>query len=144
MKNISLKSWLLLIIPVVIGFVACNDNDGDPQPACVAGKGGMVKFQLKPEHHTKPIPSTAAYPDSAWIKYNTSNFPGDNPALYDLIAVGTDGSFQVDVDSMKCGQYFIYMTGFDTSIVERVRGGIPVNITEQSGTKIIKVPVTED
>ncbi|HMT30828.1 MAG TPA: hypothetical protein PKD91_16265 [Bacteroidia bacterium] len=144
MKNIINVFGKMLITIMVISFVACDDDDDDPKTTCVAGKGGAVTFILQPEHHGEAIPSTPTYPDSAWIKYNTSNFPGDNPALYDLIVVGTSGSASVTVDSMKCGNYFIYMTGFDTSIVERVRGGIPVTISVQSGNKIIKVPVTED
>lgn len=139
-----MKKIIILFTASLMMFASCKKNKDDSEPTCVAGKGGAITFVLKPEHHGKPIPSSTAYADSAWIKYNTSDFPGDNPALYDLIAVGTDGSFEVLTDSMKCGKYFIYMTGFDTSIVERVRGGIPVNITISDGTKVITVPVTED
>lgn len=145
--NTQLTKYLLILILISFGFViACDDDDDDDNntPACVAGKGGAVTFKLMPEHHGEPIPSTSSYPDSAWIKFNTNEYPGDNPALYDLIVVGETDSIFVIADSMKCGSYFIYMTGYDVSIAERVRGGIPVNVTETSGLKIIKVPITED
>jgi hypothetical protein len=49
------------------------------------------------------------------------------------------------VEGLKCGDYFLFMTGFDTSIAERVKGGIPYSIAEgTSGTKSVIVPITED
>ncbi|MBL0342360.1 MAG: hypothetical protein IPP71_16510 [Bacteroidetes bacterium] len=144
MKNTILKFACSFLIPMMVVFTSCKDDKDDPEPTCVGGKGGAVTFVLKPQHHGEPIPSTAAYPDSAFIKFNVSEFPGDNPALYDLVVVGTDGAFEVNVDSMKCGKYFIFMTGFDASIAERVKGGIPVTISIETGTKVINIPVTED
>ncbi len=142
----KLTKHLLILILLSFGFVtACEDDDDDDiAPTCVAGRGGAVMFKLMPEHHGEAIPSLASYPDSAWIKFNTNEYPGDNPALYDMIVVGATDSIFVIADSMKCGNYFIYMTGFDVSIAERVRGGIPVIVTEQTGLKTIKIPVTED
>ncbi len=145
--NTKLTNYFLILMLISFGFVtACKDDDDDDNntPTCVAGRGGAVIFKLMPEHHGEPIPSTSTYPDSAWIKFNTNEYPGDNPALYDMIVVGDIDSTFVIADSMKCGSYFIYMTGFDASIAERVRGGIPVNVTETSGLKVIKVPITED
>ena len=144
MKKNILHYSLILVFSGLIIFPGCDDDPDDPTPTCVGGKGGSVSFVLQPEHHGKAIPSQPTYLDSAFIKYNTNDFPGDNPALYDRIVVGTAGSAIVIADSMKCGKYFIYMTGYDTSIVERVRGGIPVNIQIQTGPIAIKVPVTED
>jgi hypothetical protein len=49
------------------------------------------------------------------------------------------------VQGLKCGDYFLFMTGFDTSIAERVKGGIPYTIQEgASGIKNVVVPVTEN
>lgn len=136
----------LLIVLFAAAFVAgCKDDkEDDNQPTCVAGRGGAVTLVLQPEHHGEAIPGIVGYPDSAMIKFNTSEFPGDNPANYDYIVVGETDSISVIADSLKCGSYFVFMTGWDVSIAERVKGGIPVTITEQSGTKTVKVPITED
>lgn len=144
MKKSTNFLMVFFLLAATIQFTSCKNDPEEPQPTCIAGKGGNVKLILQPEHHGEPIPSTNTYLDSAFIKYNTSNFPGDNPALYDLVVVGTNGSVEVTVDSMKCGPYFIFMSGFDASIAERVKGGIPVTFDQQSGTKTIKIPVTED
>lgn len=140
-----MKFKLMIALAATLSFTACKDDkDEDNTPACVAGRGGQVTVSFFPEHHGEPIPGIASYPDSAMIKYNTSEFPGDNPALYDFIAVGDLDSIKVVVDSLKCGNYFVFMTGWDVSIAERVKGGIPVTITETSGTKSVKIPITED
>lgn len=123
-------------------FTSCKDDSEDP---CVAGSGGPVDLVLFPQHHGEPIPGIPGYVDSAFIKFNTREFPGDNPAKYDLVLTGNIGSDSIIVEGLKCGDYFLFMTGFDTSIAERVKGGIPYTIAEgASGLKNVIVPITED
>jgi hypothetical protein len=118
---------------------SCKKDD-----KCEAGSGGSVTLILEPEHHGEPIYSQPTYRDSAFIKFDAEEFPGDDPAKYDIIVVGQSGSKQVTVSGLKCGKYYLFMTGFDTSIVERVKGGIPYEFDEEDGVKTVKVPVTED
>jgi hypothetical protein len=108
-----------------------------------AGFGGDVVLILFPEHHAKAIYSQPSYPDSAFIKFNTSEFPGDDPALYDAVRVGNTGDDFVRVSGLKKGKYFIYMAGWDSTISQRVVGGIPYTIEQSSGDLIAKIPVTE-
>jgi hypothetical protein len=108
-----------------------------------AGFGGDVTLVLYPEHHTKPIYGQPSYPDSAFIKFEASEFPGDDPALYDAVRVGNTGDNFVRVSGLKKGQYFIYMAGWDTTISQRVVGGIPYKIEQSSGDLVAKIPVTE-
>jgi len=146
----NVKYRLILLVSVISIAVSCSKDVDIPKayysdPGCDAGRTGTKTFTLQPEHHGEPIPSQPAYLDTAYIKYNTSEYPGtDDPSAYDLVVTGTAGSIEVIVDSMNCGNYFIFMTGFDTSIAERVKGGIPVTIFETDGDKTIKIPVTED
>lgn len=135
---------LLLIGSVSLFFASCKKDVDLPIETCIAGTGGEVSLILKPEHHGDPIPSVPGYPDTAMIKFNTSEYPGDNPALYDLVVVGTVGDDFVKVDNLLCGKYFVYMTGKDTSLDDRVRGGIPITISETSGTLTYRIPITED
>ena len=133
-------SQMLLLSGAIILIPACNTKED-----CKAGSGGSVTLKLYPEHHTKPIIGSAVYPDSAFIKFNTQNFPGDNPAAYDLVIKGDSASNMVTIKDLKCGDYYIYMAGWDSSIATRVRGGIPYSIADgETGERNIKVPVTED
>jgi hypothetical protein len=108
-----------------------------------AGLGGDVILTLYPEHHAKPIYGQPNYLDSAMLKFNSSEFPGDDPGLYDAIFTGNAGEHFVRVAGLKKGQYFIYMAGWDTAISQRVVGGIPYKITASSGELTAAVPVTE-
>lgn len=136
-----MKPILFLSLLSVL-FLGCSKKD---ETLCVAGEGGSCDLILFPQHHEEPIVSQLNYLDSAFIKFNTREFPGDDKSKYDLIVVGDLGSDKVIIENLKCGNYFIYMTGYDQSISERVKGGIPFTISEEFvGTKNIVVPVTED
>jgi len=123
-------------------WASCGDEKEDP---CESGTGGAVDLMLFPQHHGEAIPGIPNYVDSTFIKFNSREFPGDNPSKYDMVVTGQVGADSVLVQGLKCGDYFIFMTGFDTSIAERVKGGIPYTIQEGvSGKKNVIVPVTED
>ncbi len=139
MKNS--KTGLLFFVAAVIAFTVSSCKK---DKKCSAGTGGNVTLILEPEHHSDPIYSQPDYRDSAFIAFDKTEFPGDDPSLYDLVVVGAVGTKQVTVSGLKCGKYYLFMTGKDTSIVERVKGGIPYDFTETEGTLTIKIPVTED
>jgi hypothetical protein len=107
------------------------------------GTGGNTTIVAKPEHHGMPIIGHVNYVDSAFIKFNTQESPGSNPANYDWVFAGEEGEDHVHIQGMKPGKYYIYMTGLDTTIGERVFGGIPVTVTQSSGEVEIVVPVSE-
>ena len=133
---------LILLSLVSVLFFSCSKKDDQ---LCVGGSGGNVDLKLFPKHHDDPILNQENYLDSVFIKFNTKEFPGDDKSKYDLIIVGNVGDDNVLVKGLKCGNYFIYMTGYDQSISERVKGGIPYYISEDfSGIKNVVVPVTED
>ena len=136
--------FTISILTLIVFYTSCKKDIDLPVELCNAGTGGAVTLILKPEHHGDPIPSIPGYPDTAMIKFNVNEFPGDDPDLYDLVLVGNTGDDFVAVNNLTCGRYYIYMTGFDESIAERCRGGIPVNITESAGVQTIKIPITED
>ncbi len=129
-------SKIVFIAAIIsVCFISCGKD---------AGLGGKTTLILKPQHHSAPISSQVSYPDSALIKFNATDFPGDNAAAYDHIVTGNTGENFVKVSGLKEGKYFIYMTGYDTSINQRVKGGIPYEITQGSGEVNVTVPVTED
>ena len=144
MKN-KIVSYLFAVNSLVFLMSSCKKNSDIPTPYCFAGKGGTITIKLQPQHHGDAITSLPGYLDSAFIKFNAGEFPGgEQSGLYDLVVVGTPGSSEVVVNNLKCGSYFIFMTGFDVSLAERVKGGIPITIAPGDAIKNIIIPVTED
>jgi len=136
MKNLSIL-FLLSIISVIL--FSCQKEE-----ECSGGLGGDVTLILKPQHHEDPIISQVGYLDSAFIAVDKYDFPGENPSKYDIIKVGIVGSDEVIISGLKCGGYYVFMTGYDTTISQRVKGGIPVYISQSSGSVTKIIPVTED
>ena len=141
-KNLLLKGTSAFLI-ISFFFLLMMNSSCKKEDECVAGTGGAVTIAAFPQHHEKPIVSQDNYLDSAYIKFNAQEFPGTHASDYDLVIAGEAGEDHVHIPNLKCGDYYIYMTGFDTSINMRVTGGIPYSFTETSGEKDVLVPVTE-
>ena len=121
-----------------------EDAEKDDGSCEYGGLGGSVTIVASPEHHGTPIVSSSTYPDTAMVKFNAIEFPGFSPSNYDLILVGDPGEDHIHIGGLKKGKYYIFMTGFDTTINERVLGGIPYELYSSSGTVDLTIPVTED
>ena len=119
---------------------SAEEDDGSCQ---YGGTGGSTTIVAKPKHHGTPIVSKIGYVDSAFVKFNTQNSPGTSASDYDLVLAGEEGEDHVHIENMKPGKYYIFMTGFDSTIVQRVSGGIPVTITQSSGEVDMDIPVSE-
>ncbi len=90
------------------------------------------------KHHEQHIPLATVY-----IRYGVTEFPGADPSAYDdsMIASSTDGHYHFE--NLSKGSYYLYATGFDSSVVDSVFGGVPVEITKHDETLEVNVPVTE-
>lgn len=112
---------------------------------CEAGTGGEVTLKIMPEHHGVPIYNSQNYRDTVYVKFNATDFPGPDRSNFDLVMWGNANENFVKVSGLKCGQYYIMVSGFDTSAQWNIRvvGGIPLNFSESSGEKLVTVPVTE-
>lgn len=119
-------------------LISCKDENN-----CKAGTGGNVTIAAFPKHHGVAIYNQGNYRDTAYLKFNTQDFPGSNPADYDMIVVGDSGEDHVHIEGLKCGDYYIWMTGLDTTINQRVTGGIPYSFSQESGEIDLTIPVTE-
>jgi hypothetical protein len=120
-----------------------SDAEEDDGSCVYAGTGGNLTIVAKPQHHGMPIVSKVGWVDSAYVKFNTQDSPGSSPGAYDLALPGEVGEDHVHIENMKPGKYYIYMTGYDSTILQRVAGGIPVIVTQTSGEVDVAVPVTE-
>jgi hypothetical protein len=135
-----------------------SEAQEDDNSCIYGGSGGNITIVAKPQHHGEPITNKYGYPDSAFVKYNAINSPGSAASNYDLIIAGeqpvdttVQGEDHVHILNLKPGRYYIYMTGWDSSLTSispsgaRVRGGIPVTISENSLPEVdVIVPVTEE
>jgi hypothetical protein len=101
------------------------------------GLGGNSSIHGTVMHHSKVIPGCKVY-----IKFNTSDFPGESPANYDA-SVDADSKGDYTFPKLYSGDYYLYGVGYDNSILQIVRGGIPVSIKRNKSVSI-DVPVTED
>ena len=115
------NATLFLILPMLAVITnSCNKDTGLPSFAdsCIEGLTGNITVNFKAAHHSKTIPSLPAYPDTLYIKFNTSEFPGDNASGYDLVRVGVAPDSIIVVNNLNCGRYYVFMTGWDAGIVE--------------------------
>ncbi len=126
-----MKKLTLILVTVVCLLSACEK----------AGTGGAYTIEVLTYHHDTQISGATVY-----IKYNAKDFPGEDVSVYDdsKIAVthpGTDS--HVHFEGLKKGNYYLYSIGYDSTISETVKGGIPLVIKEKAGEATVTVYVTE-
>jgi len=119
------------------------DAEEDDGSCKYGGLGGNTTIIVEPRFHNLQITGKAGYPDSAFVKFNAIESPGINPADYDLVLAGDEGADHVNIDSMLPGNYFIFMTGWDTVANARLSGGVKLRLSQSSGSIQINVPVLE-
>jgi hypothetical protein len=138
MKTINKYSLILFSLLFLSAVSACR-KEGAVAPdtdTCVAGTGGSIDLIIFPQHHGAPV-----FTDTAYIEFNTQSSPG-LLSNFDLVVAGDSGVNHVRVDNMKCGNYFIYCVGRDSS--QTVRGGIPFAISKSATGDInVIIPVVE-
>jgi hypothetical protein len=110
-----------------------------------AGTNGDATLVVFPQHHGRTIPNHAGYPDSVYVKFNAKDLPENPTQNFDVVFVGEVGEDHVHCEGLHTGNYFLYATGWDTTINERVTGGESVKIRYKDRKQEIdvNVPVTE-
>ena len=156
--KINLVSCLVAVALLSTTTISCKKKKGCKDPISIkydsdaeeddgsceyGGTGGNTTIVVKPQHHGVAIISKVGYVDSAFVKFNATNSPGTSASSYDLVIAGEEGEDHVHIPNLRPGKYYIMMTGFDSTIVQRVSGGIPYTLTQTSGEVDLAVPVTE-
>lgn len=103
-----------------------------------AGLGGNANLKITAQHHSTTIDSCTIS-----IKFNSLDAPSDG--VYDLsqkVAMNLSGESFTIFEGLKAGDYYVYGLGWDPSISNNVKGGIPYTIENETDLSII-VPVTE-
>jgi hypothetical protein len=134
------KCTSLTIIAVVLIVNACKHKP-DISPPCVAGSGGTLTIVAYAKHGSISIPNYYTHLDTAFVKFGNTSSPGTNPANYNTYYVGEPGEDHIHCYGLKCGDYYIYRTAWDS--VENVSryGGYGISISEISGDQTITVDV---
>lgn len=112
---------------------SCSRKENDQ----TAGKGGNATLICVPKHHDvyKNILNGKIY-----IAYNVQDIPSFYNDSADCLVV--DGVPTATFSGLKTGKYYLYGTGFDTSITKAVKGGLSYEIKQETSLQVT-VPVTE-
>lgn len=130
---------LIITIPAFLLLAMCRKQD-----TCIAGTGGPVMVAVFPKVEGRAVYNLEDYRDTAYVKFNTHASPGINASNFDLVVAGNAGEDHVHILNLKCGDYYIYMTGLDTILKKRVSGGIAITLTQNYGTEVdYEVPLNE-
>jgi len=104
-----------------------------------AGLGGNANLKITAKHHGLVIDSCAIS-----IKFNASDAPanGEYDFVQKTVTINVGNSYAI-IQGLKKGDYYILGEGWDPSINQRVKGGIPYTIDSETDLSI-DLPVTED
>jgi hypothetical protein len=130
------KAICFLLMPLsCIGIISCKK----------AGLGGDNTVVVYPQHHGRSIFSHTIpnYRDTVYVKFNATELPGTRPKDFDKIFIGELGEEHVHVHGLQIGKYFFYAAGWDTTINQRVSGGISYELKDLTAESVLYVPVTE-
>lgn len=103
-----------------------------------AGFGGSANLKVSAVHHNATIDSCTIY-----IKFNSSEAVALSE--YDLnqkLTTDTNGNSYTILEGLKSGDYYIFAQGWDPSISQNVKGGIPYTIVNETDISVA-IPVTE-
>jgi hypothetical protein len=131
MKNLFLALSILAVISL-----SCTHDKG----VVIGGKGGSATVTLYPRHHgrTSNLDSLVVY-----VKYNSLDAPASG--IYDdsMTCQRADTLFYASFPGLKNGSYYFFSHGYDYSISQRVKGGMPYVISVQ-GSQNTDLPVSEE
>ncbi len=111
-----MKTFIIGILFTSVFFIGCKKNS----------IGGKSYLNGQVTHHGVAIPNAYIY-----IKYNSTEFPGDDYNLYDTyIIADNNGNFNMNFFK---GKYYIYARGYDLNINPPyiVKGGFSVTLRDR-------------
>ncbi|HKR05292.1 MAG TPA: hypothetical protein VJY62_11725 [Bacteroidia bacterium] len=109
---------------------------------CVAGTPGNLTIKVTLQHHEHTLINLKNYRDTIYVKYNVQEFQGFDPAAYDTIYIGEYPEDNVRLTNLKCGKYYIFAVGMESTHFDRVYGGIPYSTEMKEGEVSVTIPVT--
>jgi len=125
---------------LILCLCACQHKAEAP-PACIAGTGGGVTIVVYADHQGTSLPNYYTHLDTAYIKFGTTSSPGIHPADYSIFFVSEPGEDHIHCMGLKCGDYFIYRTAWDSVANITRYGGYGISFADTSGDKLVHVSV---
>lgn len=97
----------LLLAGLFVGSCTRDNGIVEPAPRPIGGKGGKAVLEVTPKHHGNDI-------DSAWvfIKYDAVKGPILD-GYDDTIKLPDNGKMIAKFDSLKWGNYYLDVKGYD-------------------------------
>ena len=123
----TLIKLFLITILISTGY-SCKKNQ-------VGGKGSLKGMIM---HHNKPIADAYVY-----IKYNSTEFPGEEYTLYDTyVQADAGGNYKIPLYK---GTYYVFATGRDEDIPSpyTVKGGFSFSLKNKENISK-DIQVSED
>src|SRR5689334_17697967 len=104
------KTKIFFQVALLMAIVAVSSC----KKKCTGGSGGGLNFIFYPQHHGKAIPNVQNHVDTIRVRYNSQDAPSSLSG-YDAHFEGEPGTNYVRVTGLKCGDYYFFATGVDTS-----------------------------
>lgn len=108
---------------------------------CKEGLNGKIDLIITPKHHNTIIKNHVGYPDTVFVKYDAEELPGTVPDAFDTFFVGVVGTQTVECKGLKCGKYYLFVTGMDSSGPYRVKGGIAIKLKNKDKKSPVEMDV---
>lgn len=111
-------------------FTCCKKND----------IGGDASLLVHTAHHNGNITGATVY-----VKCGVYELPANITSNYDLKYTAAPDEDHIHITGLRCGNYYLYAVGYDSTISQPVSGGIPVEIPwkERKSEIEIHIPTTE-
>ena len=132
---------VLIAATALLLFSNCKKKDTTTTTTCTAGSGGTIAIVAYAVHNGDTLINYGSHPDTAFVKYNTTTSPGTLPSNFDTYFVSDAGEDHVHCESLKCGDYYIYRTAFDSVANKVYRGGTSVNLAAGAIEKDVFITV---
>jgi hypothetical protein len=131
---------IIIIITTVLIEIGCTHKP-EGGPSCLAGSGGQVMIIVYANHNGISLPNYYSHLDTAFVKFGTTSSPGPDPSNYNTYFVSEPGEDHIHCMGLKCGDYYIYRTAWDSVANISRYGGYGISFSDTTGDKIIHVTV---
>jgi len=120
---------LLFSALLVFSFFSCKKGD----------TGGSASVTAYVNHHGKAINLPVIY-----VKFDAKKQPSDPTNDYDLKIQGSHDN-HAHIKELRYGNYYLYATGFDSTAMKNVKGGVALTIkwSERRLGKEVQIEVSE-
>jgi hypothetical protein len=134
------KIYFLAVAALLYFCWACEHAPTGQKP-CIAGSGGEATLTAYAVYNSNYIPNYYTHQDTAYVKYGTLLSPGTQPEDYDTYYLSEAGEDHIHCSGLKCGDYFIYRTAWDSVAGVSRYGGAAISLSETGGEHMCIVVV---